>query len=78
MQDNPITLTPSDFIGAVQRGLSELNNHLVSTPALAVNVPAVKDHLAHLVTMLDALEKMQAAIAAQQAASGNRQETRAN
>lgn len=78
MQDNPITLTPSDFIGAVQRGLSELNNHLSATPALAVSVPAAKDHLAHLATMLDALEKMQAAIARQQATDGNRADARAN
>lgn len=80
MSDNSITLTPSDVIGAVQRGLAELGAYL-NQPAMAISVPESLAHLSRVGDLLSALEGMQdqlrAAYAAQNG-NGADAEARAN
>ena len=71
-----ISPTPSDIVGAIQRGLSELNQYL-NQPSLAVDVNASVEHLSRLLGMFDLLAQMQASMP-QPAANGAVGEARTN
>lgn len=73
--DNMISLNPSDIVGAVQRGLIELNAYLQQS-ALAISVPDCAAHLGRMLTLLETLNAMQDELRAPQAAaSASEQQT---
>jgi len=67
MPNEPFPLTPADLVGAVQRGLGEINAYL-GRPALSVDVNEVLSYLDHVQTLLGKLQEMQMQISA---ANGN-------
>lgn len=67
-----VELTPSDVVGAAQRGLSELNVYLQG-PAMAIEVGACKAHLGRVIALLETLEDMQAEIRAANDSGGTTQ-----
>ena len=74
----PIALTLSDLVGAVQRGLTELHTYL-QQPPMTIDVDAVVTHMGQMVERMETLAQMQGAVRQHQAASdGNRAETRTN
>lgn len=74
-EGNTISPTPSDIVGAIQRGLSELNVYL-NQPALAVDINASREHLSRMFDMFDLLSQMQASMST--AANGAAAEARTN
>lgn len=75
-EGNTISPTASDIVGAIQRGLSELNVYL-NQPALAVDVNASREHLSRMFDLFDLLSQMQATIQ-DGALNGAAAEARAN
>lgn len=71
-----IVMTPSDAIGAVQRGLQETLGYLHANNAMTIDVPGVLAHIERLVPYLMQVQKMQASVQAQ--ASNGAGEARAN
>jgi len=65
----PITLTPSDLLGVIQRNLRELDAYLAQAP-MGVNVGMCKEHLGRAFMFLDSFEQMQAAILKQHGGQG--------
>lgn len=61
----PITLSPSDLLGVIQRNLRELDAYLAQAP-MGVNAQLCKEHLGRAYGFLESFEQMQAAIVAQQ------------
>ena len=74
-EGNTISPSPSDIVGAIQRGLQELNQYL-NQPSLAVDVNASVEHLSRLLAMFDLLAQMQASMP--QGANGAAAEARTN
>lgn len=72
-----IVMTPSDAIGAVQRGLQEALGYLHSNNAMGISVPDVLSHIERLVPYLLQIQKMQASVQAS-ASNGAAPEQRAN
>ena len=70
-----ISLTPSDIVGAIQRGLTELHTYLQQPPA-SIEVGACVTHLGQMIERLETLAEMQGALRQHQAANGA--ETRTN
>lgn len=75
--DVPITLTPSDIIGAVQRGLAELQVYL-NSPAQEINVSMCVAHMERLGGLLMRMEPMQQTSGAVTAPNARQPEKRAN
>ena len=73
-----ISLTPSDILGAIQRGLRELDVYL-QQPVIAVDVGASVTHLNQMIERLGVLAEMQGAMRkSQAAANSNGTDARAN
>ena len=73
-----ISLTPSDIVGAIQRGLTELHTYLQQPPA-SIDVGACVTHLGQMIERLETLAEMQGVLRQHQAAAnGNGAETRTN
>lgn len=77
MSNSSISLTASDIIGAIQRGLFEMDMHLKGHP-LAINVPASKQHIERLGALFDTLEDMQLSMHSASQSASNGAEDRAN
>lgn len=72
MSSTPITLVPNDIVGAIQRGLSELNGYLSQVPPLQVDTNQAAAHLDRLLNFVSTLQDMQLQHATQEsAANGN-------
>lgn len=76
-RDDSIVMTPSDAIGAVQRGLQEVLGYLHNNNAMAISVPNVLTHIERLVPYLLQIQKMQASMHAE-AGNGVTADQRAN
>lgn len=67
MSNEPFPLTPDDLVGAVQRGLGQINAYL-GRPALSVDTNEVLSALDRLGDMVRKIQDMQLSFAA---ANGN-------
>ena len=73
-----IVMSPSDAIGAVQRGLQEVLGYLHNNNAMGISVPDVLSHIERLVPYLLQIQKMQQGALQAHAGNGNGAEQRAN
>ena len=60
-QDQPlnITLTPSDVVGAIVRGLGELSLYLNNSPAMNVDAGQCLTHIDHMAELTQTLAQLQ-------------------
>lgn len=64
--------TPSDYVGAAQRCLLEMQQYLGSRESMAIEAGALRDHVMHLDALIVQLQTAQdAAIAEYNARKGN-------